>query len=114
MRLIRSLLVLAASVACLPLTAKDAAKPDADKPYGALAFRSLGPLVGGRISRVAGVPGSTIFYATAAQGGVWKSSNNGIDWTPIFDGESSQSIGSIAVAGSSMVWGIATNRTRRA
>ncbi|MBL0042375.1 MAG: glycosyl hydrolase [Xanthomonadales bacterium] len=98
MRLIRSLLVLAASVACLPLTAKDAAKPDADKPYGALAFRSLGPLVGGRISRVAGVPGSTIFYATAAQGGVWKSSNNGIDWTPIFDGESSQSLGSIAIA----------------
>ena len=98
MRLIRSLMLLGASLSCVSVLARDAAKAAHDPPHGALAFRSLGPLVGGRMTRVTGVPGTTIFYAAAAQGGVWKSTNNGIDWAPIFDGESSQSIGSIAVA----------------
>ncbi len=98
MRLIRSLMLLGAFTSCVPLMAKETAKTGHDQLYGALAFRALGPLVGGRITRVTGVPGTSIFYATAAQGGVWKSTNNGIDWAPIFDGESSQSIGSIAVA----------------
>ena len=95
---LRSLMLLLAAVLALPLAAKTAKEDDAEKPYGALAFRSLGPLVGGRVTRVAGVAGSTIFYAATAQGGVWKSGNNGIDWEPIFDDEFSQSIGAIAVA----------------
>lgn len=100
MRLMRSLFLLAASLSCLPSTARDAA-PKADEPgYGALAFRSLGPLIGGRMTRVAGVPASTVFYAAAAQGGVWKSTNNGVDWAPVFDDAYSQSIGAIAVAAS--------------
>ncbi|MBI2397469.1 MAG: glycosyl hydrolase [Xanthomonadales bacterium] len=98
MRPLRSLMLLLAAVLALPLAAKPAKDDHADKPYGELAFRSLGPLVGGRIARVAGVPGTTIFYAATAQGGVWKSANNGIDWEPIFDDEFSQSIGAIAVA----------------
>ena len=98
MRPLRSLMLLLAAVLALPLAAKPAKDDHADKPYGELAFRSLGPLVGGRIARVSGVPGTTIFYAAAAQGGVWKSANNGIDWEPIFDDEFSQSIGAIAVA----------------
>lgn len=98
MRRLRSLMLLLAAVLAMPLAAKSAKEDGAEKPYGALAFRSLGPLVGGRIARVTGVPGTTIFYAAAAQGGVWKSNNNGIDWEPIFDDEFSQSIGAIAVA----------------
>ena len=98
MHLIRLLLLLAAGLTSLAVQAKADPKATDGTAYGALAFRSLGPLVGGRMTRVTGVPGTTIFYATAAQGGVWKSSNNGIDWAPIFDTESTQSIGSIAVA----------------
>jgi photosystem II stability/assembly factor-like uncharacterized protein len=97
---ILTLLILTGLVVAAPQRAAEPAPAPADKPYGALAFRALGPLVGGRMTRVAGVPGTTIFYATAAQGGVWKSTNNGIDWDPIFDAEFSQSIGSIAVAAS--------------
>ncbi|HWT14898.1 MAG TPA: glycosyl hydrolase [Patescibacteria group bacterium] len=97
MRLLR-FLILISTAAAFAAWAKDAVRPADDAVYGALAFRSLGPLVGGRMTRVAGVPGAKVFYATAAQGGVWKSTNDGIDWAPIFDGEFSQSIGSIAVA----------------
>ena len=87
MHLIRLLLLLAAGLTSLAVQAKADPKATDGTAYGALAFRSLGPLVGGRMTRVTGVPGTTIFYATAAQGGVWKSSNNGIDWAPIFDTE---------------------------
>jgi photosystem II stability/assembly factor-like uncharacterized protein len=77
-----------------------APKPD-EKPYGALAWRLVGPAIGGRITRVAGVPGDPqVFYAAAAQGGIWKSENGGREWKPIFDDQPSQSIGSIAVAAS--------------
>ena len=63
-----------------------------------LKFRLLGPAWGGRVARVSGVPGGTEFYAATAGGGIWKSSDNGINWKPIFDDQPISSIGSIAVA----------------
>src|SRR5215467_13396227 len=66
-----------------------------------LKFRLLGPAWGGRVSRVAGVPGNpSIYYAAAASGGVWKSVDGGHRWQPIFDDQPISSIGSIAVAAS--------------
>jgi photosystem II stability/assembly factor-like uncharacterized protein len=45
------------------------------------------------------VPGDPlVFYASAAQGGMWKSVDGGREWEPLFDKESSQSIGSFALA----------------
>ena len=63
-----------------------------------LQYRLVGPAWGGRITRVSGVAGKPIFYATTAGGGVWKSSDHGVTWQSIWDGQEISSIGSIAVA----------------
>jgi photosystem II stability/assembly factor-like uncharacterized protein len=77
-----------------------AADADEDKDrWSGLSYRQVGPAIGGRISRVAGVANDPLtYYAAVAQGGVWKSVNGGDDWSPIFDDQITQSIGSIAVA----------------
>jgi len=70
-------------------------------------FRFMGPAVGNRISAVAGIPGDpTTYYVGAASGGVWKSTNSGTSWAPIFDSQPVQAIGALAVASSDhkIVW----------
>jgi photosystem II stability/assembly factor-like uncharacterized protein len=64
-----------------------------------LRWRLIGPFRGGRVVAVAGVPGdSTTFYFGAVNGGVWKTSNAGMTWSPISDGEPFSSVGALAVA----------------
>jgi photosystem II stability/assembly factor-like uncharacterized protein len=64
-----------------------------------LKWRLIGPFRGGRAVAVTGVPGdSTTFYFGAVNGGVWKTSDAGMVWTPIFDKQSVGSIGALAVA----------------
>jgi len=64
-----------------------------------LKWRLIGPFRGGRVVAVAGVPGdSTTFYFGAVNGGIWKTSDAGVVWTPIFDKQPVASIGAIAVA----------------
>src|SRR5512140_2812971 len=58
---------------------------DAAQMATSLRFRYIGP-VGNRTDAVAGVPGDpNTYYAGAASGGVWKTSDGGIHWTPVFD-----------------------------
>jgi len=67
--------------------------------YSGLRWRMLGPFRGGRVAAATGVPGRpNEFYFGAVNGGVWKTIDGGRVWTPIFDGQSTASIGAIAVA----------------
>src|SRR5260370_28339235 len=70
-------------------------------PNQGLRFRFVGPAVGNRVAAIAGVPGdSTIYYAGAASGGVWKTSDGGENWAPIFDSQPVAAIGALAVSAS--------------
>lgn len=89
-------------VAPLFLSANTSRAQDA-KPVPAefknLQFRNIGPACGGRVSRACGVPGDPLtYYAATAAGGVWKSTDGGLNWKAIFDDQPVATIGSIAVA----------------
>jgi sugar lactone lactonase YvrE len=60
-------------------------------------------LVGGRTTALAQTPNGT-WYAGTADGGVWRSTNQGATWTPIFDGMPTLSIGALAVAPDGSLW----------
>ena len=71
-----------------------------------LPYRHIGP-VGNRVSAVTGVPGDpNTYYFGAASGGVFRSTDGGHQWTPIFDEQDAASIGAIAIAPSAdnVVW----------
>ena len=67
--------------------------------FGALRWRNIGPFRGGRVNGVSGVPGQpNTFYFGSVGGGVWKTTNAGRTWLPIFDSQPVASIGAVAVA----------------
>ena len=76
-------------------------------PPDGLSFRFVGPTVGNRVASIAGIPGDpSTYYAGAASGGVWKTTDGGIRWTPISDQLPVAAIGALAVAPSDpgIVW----------
>jgi photosystem II stability/assembly factor-like uncharacterized protein len=101
-RVFRSLTAI--TLAGLALTAPLAAQEKAGgtpAEFKHLKYRSIGPAAGGRVARAAGVPGDPLtYYAATAAGGVWKSSDGGINWKPIFEDQPISSIGSLAIAAS--------------
>ena len=117
----RSLFVVSLAVALATLTASSSAQQGANvSPAAGLKWRSIGPVnTSGRIDdfavgRTAGQPDA--IYVATASGGVFKSTNAGTSWTPVFDSVNAmQSIGDVTVAPSSpaTVWvgtGEANNR----
>src|ERR1035441_10652289 len=57
------------------------------------------PFRGGRTVAASGIPGNTnVIYAAANNGGVWKTTDAGRVWTPVFDEQPTGSIGALAVA----------------
>jgi photosystem II stability/assembly factor-like uncharacterized protein len=93
-------------VLALTLVARLGAQPAAGggpidpRIYSALAWRNLGPFRGGRVAAVTGAVGQPgVFYIGLPAAGVWKTTNAGHTWFPIFDGiRDVSSIGSVEVA----------------
>jgi photosystem II stability/assembly factor-like uncharacterized protein len=99
-RLPLALLLLLPALVPPPLPADDE-EPARGGPteLSGLRYRLVGPPAGGRVTRVAGIAGDArTYYAATASGGVWKSQDGGIRWKPVFDDQTTSSIGSIAVA----------------
>lgn len=74
--------------------------------YSQLRYRFIGP-EGNRASAVAGEPGNpAVAYVGAASGGIWKTTDGGVNWDPVFDQQTAQAIGSLAVSRShpNIVW----------
>src|SRR6195256_6403507 len=89
---------------CMASAGAPAADADQESDF---RFRFVGPKVGNRIAAVAGVPGDpSVYYAGAASGGVWKSTDGGLRWNPVSDSMPVAAIGALAVAPSdpSIVW----------
>ncbi len=83
-----------------------AAQSIPSEQYEQLQFRHIGP-VGNRVSSVSGAAGDPMtYFAGAASGGVWKTSDGGLTWKPVFDEQDVHSIGALAVApsDSQIVW----------
>src|SRR6478752_5315440 len=102
----RSRLGIALFLACILSISTGAQRRGGAQPDG-LAFRFLGPVVGNRVASIAGIPGDpSIYYAGAASGGVWKTTDGGNRWTPVSDAMPVAAIGAIAVAPSDphVVW----------
>jgi photosystem II stability/assembly factor-like uncharacterized protein len=67
--------------------------------FNGLKWRMIGPFRGGRVVAVAGIPGdSATFYFGSVDGGIWKTTDAGVVWTPIFDRQPVGSIGALAIA----------------
>ena len=94
-RLLRScrLAVALALAPVVPIHAQDM------DPFAGLRLRSIGPaLMSGRITEIAVNESDPFeFYAAAATGGLWKTRDNGVTWTPLFENQTVNSIGTVTV-----------------
>lgn len=81
----------------LPITTPAAAQ--IAEALGALELREVGPAVaGGRIADIKVNPNNTSeWYLAVGSGGLWKTTNAGTTWTPVFDDQPSYSIGTVAL-----------------
>ncbi|MDZ7693918.1 MAG: hypothetical protein U5K69_22825 [Balneolaceae bacterium] len=82
-----------------PLFAQEDESIIEETNYSALEFRNIGPaLFSGRIADIAIHPNNDdLWYVAVGSGGVWKTKNGGVTWDPIFDSQSSYSMGSVTI-----------------
>ena len=96
--------ILIAMAPCLLFAQKKTETKKDDKvlsseTFSALKFRSIGPAVtSGRISDFAVNPNNNSeYYVASSSGGVWKTTNHGVTFSPVFDDQGSYSIGCISL-----------------
>ncbi len=81
------------------LAASIAAQTPSPAMYSEMHWRSIGPTRAGRARALSGVPGQpNVFYIGFDNGGVWRSTDFGSTWVPLFDEQPTGSIGAIGVA----------------
>src|SRR3954468_8657492 len=96
--MIRPILSLAIILMSVAATVPSAQRRGSGTSPDALSFRFLGPVVGNRVASIAGVPGDpSIYYAGAASGGVWNTTDGGGHWNPVSDSMPVAAIGAPAV-----------------
>src|SRR4051794_29969877 len=92
--LVRLALALSATASALNAVHAQSVNPASD-----MRWRQIGPTRAGRARSVVGVPGQrNVFYIGFDNGGVWRSTDYGSNWVPLFDEQPTGSIGAIAVA----------------
>ncbi len=97
--------IIALSITVFSILSLSVLGTQADEPamdagtFAGLKLRNIGPaLMAGRISDIVVDPSDrSVWYVAVGSGGVWKTTNAGTTWTPIFDHESSYSIGCVAL-----------------
>ena len=95
---LRPILAILLAIAPLPLTLAGEDGIDS-KQFSGMQWRLIGPFRGGRVTAVSGVTGDpNIYYFGTPGGGIWKTTDGGQVWHPIFDKQRVASIGSMAVA----------------
>jgi photosystem II stability/assembly factor-like uncharacterized protein len=97
--LMSTLLIILLPFFAIPSFAQPSIQEAVAKAVEGLELRSIGPaLMGGRISDIAVSPADpSTWYVSAGSGNLWKTTNAGISWTPVFDHEASYSIGAVAI-----------------
>jgi len=93
--------ILAGILVCIlsPAVAQQSSAGFDKKLFSEMRWRCIGPFRGGRSVAITGVPHQpNVFYMAAVNGGVWKTTDFGNTWWPIFDDQPSGSVGAIAVA----------------
>lgn len=99
--LLSFLLTLVCCLVCpaLALAEETAADEKKTDPYEGLKWRNIGPaFMSGRIADIDWDPNdNSVWYVGVGSGGVWKTINAGVTWTPVFDKQTSYSIGNVTV-----------------
>ena len=90
--------LIVALIAVISASAQQQSSYD-QKLFGEMRWRNIGPFRGGRTVAIAGIPEQPdVFYIAAVNGGIWKTTDAGQTWTPIFDDQSTGSVGALAIA----------------
>jgi hypothetical protein len=90
----------------MPSNAQEPGGAVSENSFAQIRFRFVGP-TGNRVAAIMGEPGNpAVIYVGAASGGIWKTTDGGIHFKPIFDGEDVSAVGALAIAPSAhnIVW----------